>query len=71
MRHLVNHGNSFDEGDLEYTVPQSTPKEGERKNEVSIEELMTAVSKLAIGMNMESSHDINEEEGQGKENGKM
>jgi hypothetical protein len=58
LRHLVAHNSgtsTLSEDGMDYTVPQSTPCEGEGKREISIDDLMGALSTLSIGVSLEST----------------
>ena len=47
----------------DYMVPQSTPQEGEGQSGVAMEDLMSALSQLAMGVSMEGPIERSGEDG--------
>ena len=67
LRHLIAHNSgtsTLSEEGMDYIVPQSTPYEDEGKREISIEDLMGALSTLSIGVSLDSTGSGEKEEDQ-------
>ena len=63
LRHLVAGSSATSSEGGDYMVPQSTPREGEGQSGVAMEDLMSALSQLAMGVSMEGSSERSGEEG--------
>ena len=63
LHHLVAGGSATSSEGGDYMVPQSTPREGEGQSGVAMEDLMSALSRLAMGVNMEGSSERSAEDG--------
>ena len=63
LHHLVAGGSATSSEGGDYMVPQSTPREGEGQSGVAMEDLMSALSRLAMGINMEGSSERSGEDG--------
>ena len=63
LHHLVAGGSATSSEGGDYMVPQSTPREGEGQSGVAMEDLMSALSRLAMGVSMEGPIERSGEDG--------